>query len=255
MIYLKLYYKLLEWEWYTDSNVMRLFIHCLLKANRKDKKWHGIEIKAGSFITSYENLASELGLTVMQIRTAIKKLNLTGEITNKTTSRCSIITVKNWKQYQANNTQDNNQITNKQQTNNNQITTTRECIECKNEENVFFIEQKTKKSDPFINNPIIDKFYAENKRVFGKKLYLTAPQRQRVMELNTEIEDFPNTITTAFEKLKTLDFDLPNFSPNAAWLLRDDNYTNVLNGLYEGKKKQDIWEELREKERLKNGTS
>lgn len=125
----------------------------------------------------------------------------------------------------------------------------------KDDNNVFFIEKKTKKTDPFTNNPIIDKFYAENKRIFGKKLYLTAQQRQRVMELNTEIEDFPNTITTAFEKLKTLDFDLPNFNPNAAWLLRDDNYTNVLNGLYEGKKKQDIWEELREKERIRNGTT
>ena len=73
------------------------------------------------------------------------------------------------------------------------------------------------------------------------------------MELNEEIEDFTATIPKVFSKLKTLNFNLSNFKPNGAWLLRESNYTNVLNGLYDGK--QDIWEELKEKERLRNGTT
>lgn len=135
MYFLKLYYKLLDWEWYTNANVMRLFIHCLLKANKRPKKWQGYTIERGSFITSYENLAFELGLTVQQIRTAINKLKSTGEITYQSTSQYSIITVKNWNEYQPDNTQNNNQITNEQQTNNKQITTTIECKNDKNEKN------------------------------------------------------------------------------------------------------------------------
>jgi hypothetical protein len=151
MYYLKLYYKLLDWEWYTDANVMRLFIHCLLKANRFDKKWQGVEIKAGSFITSYENLAFETGLTVMQVRTAIKKLNLTGEITSKTTSRYSMITINNWNEYQADNKQNNNQITNEQQTDNKQITTTREC---KNDKSIKSSNSSSNNDENFENEDV-----------------------------------------------------------------------------------------------------
>ena len=111
--YIKLYRSLLEWEWYSDKNVCRLFIYCLLKANHKAEKWHGQEIKAGQFITSYENLAKSTGLTSQQIRTALNKLKTTGEITNKTTSRYSIITVNNWNLFQQDNKQNNKQTTNK----------------------------------------------------------------------------------------------------------------------------------------------
>ena len=34
--YIKLSRGLLDWEWYTDINTTRLFIHMLLKANWKD---------------------------------------------------------------------------------------------------------------------------------------------------------------------------------------------------------------------------
>lgn len=135
MYYLKLYYKLLDWEWYTNANVMRIFIHCLLKANVKTKKWQGITIKRGSFITSYENLAFETGLTVRQVRTALDKLKTTGELTCKSTSRCSIITVNNWNEYQPNDKQDSKQMTNKCQTNDKQMTTTKECKNVYSEKN------------------------------------------------------------------------------------------------------------------------
>lgn len=113
--FIKIHRKLLKWEWYSDINVRVLFFHCLLRANHKSERWQGIEINAGQFVTSYEHLAKECGLTVQQLRTALDKLKITNEITNKTTSRYSIITVNNWKRYQTN----NKQITNNQQTNNN----------------------------------------------------------------------------------------------------------------------------------------
>lgn len=256
--FIKLHRKMTEWEWYTDIPTRILFEHCLLKANYKPKKWRGVTVEVGSFITSYEKLAQQTGLTIQQVRTAINKLKSTNEITHKTTSHYSIISINNWVNYQDNNTQDNKQITNNQQTNNKQITTTKNEKNIKNDKNVinsFFNSEKIKKLDPYIDNPIIDKFRTEHKRVFGNKIYLDSGQRQRIMELNADIEGFVETIPETFERLKNIDFDLPNFNPNGAWLLRDNNYTNVLNGLYNGKKKTDIWEELKEKERMRNGTT
>lgn len=116
--YIKLHRKLLQWEWYTDTNVRVLFFHILLKANYKPVTWHGLEIDAGQLVTSYDHLAKECNMTIQQVRTALNKLKITGEITHQTTSQNSIITVNNWKQYQtkqqAKQQQNNNNIRNKE---------------------------------------------------------------------------------------------------------------------------------------------
>lgn len=115
-MWIKLHTKLLNWEWYSDINTTRLFIHCLLKANYKDKMWHGIKIERSSFVTSLQNLSEETGLTVQQTRTALDKLISTGNITNKSYTKYRVISIVNYDMYQENNRQDNKQITDKQQT-------------------------------------------------------------------------------------------------------------------------------------------
>ena len=113
--YLKLYRKFVGWEWYQDINTKVLFVHCLLRANWKPGSWHGIEYKAGQFITSLPQLAKETGLSVMQVRTALKHLKLTGEVTDLQQANFRIITVKNWDRYQADNRPFNSPLTGNQQ--------------------------------------------------------------------------------------------------------------------------------------------
>lgn len=91
--------KFIEWEWYDDPNTMRLFFHCLLKANWRDKKWRGKIIKRGSFITSQDNLATELKLSRSAIRVALKKLKSTGEI-HTSGQLNTLVTVCNYDSYQ-----------------------------------------------------------------------------------------------------------------------------------------------------------
>lgn len=94
--------QILNWEWYTDINTAHLFIHCLLRANFKDINYRGIKIKRGQFITSREKLSVETGLTEQQIRTALKHLLATGEITKQNCTSYSIITVEKYNDYQEN---------------------------------------------------------------------------------------------------------------------------------------------------------
>ena len=103
--WISLYRKFLEWEWYDYPTVKIIFLHCLLSANHKTKKWRDISIKRGQFVTRYEKLATLNGLTIQQVRTALEKLASTQEITYQSTRQYSIITVKNYNLYQDNNKQ------------------------------------------------------------------------------------------------------------------------------------------------------
>lgn len=127
---------LLDWEWYDDHNATRLFIHCLLKANHKDNKWQGVVVKKGSFITSLDKLQIELKMTKQQIRTSLKKLESTKEITRKSTNKFTSITVDNWEKYQDKKQVSNKQITNEQQTNNIPITTNNNVNNDNNDNNI-----------------------------------------------------------------------------------------------------------------------
>ena len=79
--YIRLNRKILDWEWYGDINTCRLFIHMLLKANWKDGEFKGKHIPRGSFVSSFGKLAEETQLTVDEVRTAVKHLISTKEIT------------------------------------------------------------------------------------------------------------------------------------------------------------------------------
>lgn len=91
----------------------------------------GETIPRGSFVTSLDSLAKELGLSVQEIRTALKHLISTGELTSKSTNKYRIITVVNYEMYQQVNKQPNSPLTGNQQATNNQLTTIEEYIEYK----------------------------------------------------------------------------------------------------------------------------
>lgn len=113
--YIKLFRKMLNWEWYTDINTKVLFLHCLLKANWKDGSWHGHEYKRGQFITSLPSLAKETGLTIRQVRTALEHLKSTGEVTDKKYPKFRIITVVSYDLFQSTDRQNDRKTTGNRQ--------------------------------------------------------------------------------------------------------------------------------------------
>lgn len=99
--WIKLYDKMLNWEWYGNTNVVRVFLHCLLKANYQQKVWQGITIERGQFITSVAIMSAELGLTTKQVRGALMKLQKSNNIAIKGANKFSTITVCNYDSYQS----------------------------------------------------------------------------------------------------------------------------------------------------------
>jgi biotin operon repressor len=92
---------------------MRLFIHCLIKANWKEKEWMGTTIKRGSFITSGDKLSDQLNLSRKQIITSLKKLKQTGEIITKGHNKYTLVTIIKYDDYQKMNKEDGQQRDNK----------------------------------------------------------------------------------------------------------------------------------------------
>lgn len=119
--------KVSEFEWLSNPNTFYVFMRLLFKANFKDSRREGIEVKRGQFITGRKALSEELNLSEQQIRTCLDKLSKTGYITIQSTNRYSIVTICNYDGWQNNieagNQQSNQQITNEQPTDNQQITT------------------------------------------------------------------------------------------------------------------------------------
>lgn len=119
--WIKMFRRFLEWEWYDQTSMVRLFLHILLKANYEEKKWHGVVIKRGQFVTSFANLSAETGLSLQVVRSCLDKLQRTGEVNKQSTSQYTIITVCKYADYQ--------QIEDvEQKTNNIQITSEQQAI-------------------------------------------------------------------------------------------------------------------------------
>lgn len=98
--YIKLYRSLLNWKWYDDINTKTVFLHLLLTVNIAKRQWHEITVPCGSRVCSYAVLASETRLSVDKVRTAIKHLEATGEITRCKYPKCTVFTVNNYDKFQ-----------------------------------------------------------------------------------------------------------------------------------------------------------
>lgn len=120
--WIKIHRKFLEWEWFNKSEAVHLFMYMLLKANHKDGKWQGIEVKRGQFISSLGNISNATGISVQTIRTILKKLEKTNEIELKSTSQFTIVTISKYDCYQEQTDETNKPLTNNQQATNKQLT-------------------------------------------------------------------------------------------------------------------------------------
>lgn len=220
--WIKLHRKMTEWEWYQDKNTFKLFIHCLFLANSSDKKWRGIDIKRGQFISSVDNLAIGCGLTVNEVRTAIKHLELTHELTKSSQAKYSVFTIVSYEKYQevnkVNHTKLTDDLTNKSQTINKQLTTTKNNKNNKNKENISnrgfapptldnvigYCQERANKVDP---NKFFD-FYTSKGWMVGKNKMKDWKAAVRNWERSDKVSSKPNQFTNFSQTKMDSELDL-----------------------------------------------
>lgn len=244
MDYIKLSRKIIEWEWYSDINTCRMFIHMLLKANWRPGRFQGVEINRGEFVSSYNTLACESGLSVRSVRTALTHLISTGEVTVKRHPKFSVFTVNNYSRYQDTDTQIDNQPTQERHRSDTGATT---------------IEEGKKERREEYNNSITDVMLSplpqpetEESHIFAtiQELYNTvcgsyprlvkmSDKRKKAIKARLKtgytLEDFK----TLFEKAESSDFlkgkNKRNWRADFDWLTCDSNMAKTLEGKYDNK--------------------
>ncbi len=179
--FIKLHRQLTEWEWYEDVNARLTFIHCLIVANFKPKKWKGHDIKRGQFISSLGKLSTAIGISKQQLRTVLEKFEKTGEMTSEGQGNNTLFTVCNYNDYQDIEKENENAVTRFQHTSNTpvtrfqyasntQVTTTKEGKKEKNEE-----ELKTTLGESNLSENSIDPLDAILNEDFSEDSLLLQP--------------------------------------------------------------------------------
>ena len=168
--WVKLHRNIVDWEWFDDKNALKLLIYLNVKVNIVDKQWKGITVKRGSLVTGKYSITEDLGISVQQYRTALKKLVQSGEIVKKATNAYTILTLTKWEKMQHDQQTDNKRITNEQQTDNKRIYPTKESKESK--------ESKEREEKRLSDFDIFWKTYAkpEGKKKASDK-FLRLPQK------------------------------------------------------------------------------
>ena len=97
--WIKINRKITEWEWYDDPVTFKVFFHLLLTASCQDKNLFGVELKRGEVLQSITSIASQNGLTVKNVYTAIDHLINTKSITVRRVRKYSIFKVCEYEKY------------------------------------------------------------------------------------------------------------------------------------------------------------
>lgn len=212
--FIKLYKKIIKWQWYKDSNTLHLFIDLLLDANYEDSKVGYEIIKRGQCLTSLKRIHENTGLTYQQIRTSLSKLEKSGEINKQTTNKYSIITIEKYNDYQ----EPNKQITNKQQTNNN-IKEYKEYKEYKEEKE--YIKESISKDIP---KKVENKYFESLKvnTLFNEFLEL----RKKIKAVNSE------------RAIKSLVNKLNNYDEDTQYKMIENSIVNSWKDVYELKEQK-----------------
>ena len=230
--FIKIHRQVLDWEWYDDSIVVRVFFHLLLKANYKDKKYRGESLPAGTVLTGRDLLSKELNISVRQVRTALEKLEYTNEVTIKTSTKGTRIQLVNYSKYQlsTNERPTSDQLaTNKRPTSDQQTTTNKKgkkekkekkAITCKNEPTLEEFIDHAKKRKPDVNPEEVRlKYFAwrDNDWCINRK------------GKNVSIVNWKSTLTNTLKFLGTVAIkeNLTNFTPE----LEQEHNKNRLDSL------------------------
>lgn len=107
--YIKLYRRMMKWGWYTDTPTKCVFLHLLFLACYEPCYFKCVHLEPGQAVSSIRQIATDTGLTVKQVRTAINHLKETQEVAQSPYGKFSVFTVNNYNDYQCTGTDEGKQ--------------------------------------------------------------------------------------------------------------------------------------------------
>ncbi|MDK0511659.1 DnaD domain protein, partial [Enterococcus faecalis] len=148
--YIKLYRKVTNSFVWTNSDMFKLWILCLMKASHEDRKFlfNGQEVRltSGQFVTGAHAMAKEYNEGVSSDKAIawrtlwrwLKKFENEELLTIQSNARYSVITIKNWSDYQSS----DKPLTSQRQSSDKPLTTYKNEKNEKNEKNVVVVEEQ-----------------------------------------------------------------------------------------------------------------
>jgi hypothetical protein len=97
--YVKIFRKIQGWEWYKKGDTIRVFLHLIMQANFEATTWRGLPLQAGQLVIGRTEIAAELNISEQSVRTILKRLQSTNEITVKSTGHGTVVTLVKWAEY------------------------------------------------------------------------------------------------------------------------------------------------------------
>ena len=125
-----------------------ILITLLMMANHDEREWEWegkkYQAKPGQFVTSLPSIVKNCGkgITIQNVRTALKRFEKYGFLTDQSTNKNRLITIVNWGLYQGTedetNSQTNRQLTGNQQATNRQLTANKNDKNDKNDKKYIY---------------------------------------------------------------------------------------------------------------------
>ena len=230
--HVKLYRSMLNWRRYRDGNTMRLFLHLILTANWEDRDFETIAVHRGQRVASRRTLAEELRISEQEVKTAIKHLISTNEITSESTSKYTVFTVNNYDAYQSlTNKSTSDQPATNQRLTSDQPQLKKDKKDKKDKNNIYIAENpdfeaaKSKKPDAKPYQEIVD--YLNRKAGTSYRSNSKATQaniRARLAEGYT-VEDFKRVIDNKCTDWIGTQWE-EYLRPNTLFGIKFENYLN-----------------------------
>lgn len=235
--YIKLYRQITDTPVWADSDKLKLWLMCLMKATHDEKTQvvgnQIIELKAGQFITGRSALSDEFnrdvkkdrrvdGLTLFRWLSLFEKMEM---LNIKKTNKYSLVTVLNWDKYQGQRTSNEQQLNNKRTSNEQQLNTN------KNDKNVKNV--KNEKKEDICYQQIADMY--NNTCVSFPRLTKLSDARKKAIKARLKTytaDDLQKAFTLAEQSDFLKGANNRNWSATFDWMLKDTNLAKILDGNY-----------------------
>jgi uncharacterized phage protein (TIGR02220 family) len=145
--YIKFWRKIKDSYYYKDSEYIHLWLHLLLSANHKDSeilyKDKKMIIKRGQLMTGRNSLSQETGIDKSKVYRILKSLKNEQQIEQQNFYTFTLISIVNYGDHQSNEQRNEQQVNSKRTASEQQVNTSKECKNDKNNNNIYNAEITT----------------------------------------------------------------------------------------------------------------